>query len=447
MACRGKARVIRGVSVDSRTLQTGDLFFALKGVRHDGHDHISQALQKGACGVVGAAGRLGAVAPGAAWAIEVADPLAALGGAAQFWRDRCGLPVIGVTGSNGKTTCKEMVAAVLAVRFSVHKTEGNLNNQVGVPLTLFGLKTAHRIAVVEMGMNHTGEIAALARIARPSAAVITNVGRAHLEGFAAPDQVAQAKGELLEGTASGGPVFLNADDAATPFLIRKARGPVTRFGFGPGADIRGEEISGESVDGCRVLGHARGRPFELKLPMAGRHNVLNALAALAVGEAFGVPVAEGAAALAKFRGAPLRSEIVRLAGDRILYADCYNANPDSMAAALAVVRQIASERPIVAVLGDMLEMGKAAGDLHRELGRQAALHGVQTLVAVGCWAEAVRDAFRAAAGGEAHAFPDAGTAVRQVMGQIGPSQFILVKGSRGVGLEAVVAALKGRYSS
>lgn len=428
---------ISGVSTDTRTLKKGDLFFALKGTR-DGHGYLQDAFAKGAGGAV-----VSEVKNVTENVICVPDTLKALGDLASHWRARFSIPVVAITGSNGKTTTKDMMASVLGKKFRVLKTEGNFNNLIGLPLTIFRLNKGIEMLILEMGMNAPGEIARLAEIAAPEVGVITNIGHAHLQGLQTLEGVAHAKGELLEKLPQKGRAVLNADDPFLPVLKRLSRAPVTTFGQKTGA-FRSRHIQMKGMAGSSFEVQLRGRtqPFSLKIP--GRQNISNALASLAVGDFFGVSVAKMRQALASFRAPSQRMQTFKVKGVEVIN-DTYNANPDSMRAALRLLSEagkIKRGRRTMAILGDMLELGSQARALHQELGREVAKLGIDILIAVGRWGKAV-----AQGAAHSHTRSFAFRTMEQLIrawpvssGQwpLAKGDLVLIKGSRGMKMERIM---------
>jgi len=416
-----RAATASGWSVDTRTLTPGDLFFALRGPNHDGHDYVASALEKGASGVV-----LERPVDGAN-AIVVSDALRALQSLAAWARTAWGGHVIGVTGSAGKTTTKDAIAQLLSTVMPVGKTVGNWNNHVGVPLSLLRLPEASRVAVIEIGMNHAGEIHDLAAIARPDTAVVTNVGYAHVEAFDSIEGVALAKRELIESLdPAGGTAVLNADDPRVLKFREVHPGPVITFGFSQGADVRAIETGCQSfqVDGV-----------EFHTVLAGRHGVLNLLAGLAVARVFDIPPARLRDAVASFSIGRMRGERLEHNG-AVFWNDCYNSNPEAVRAMLDVLRATPARRRI-AVLGEMLELGHAAEFLHRQTGRCAAESGIDTLVAVhGAARFLAEEAVHAGMPPHSvHFFEQAADAGEFLRFLIQPGDAVLFKGSRGVRVE------------
>ena len=435
---------LEGISTDTRTLAPGMLFVALRGERFDAHDYLAEAAARGAAAVIVAEARAGEPAP--LPALAVPDTLAALGAVARLHRRRFQLPVVGVTGSNGKTTTREMIAAILATRGPVLKTEGNLNNEVGVPLTLFGLDATHQAAVVEMGMNHPGEIARLAAIAEPQVGVVTLAAPAHLEGLGSVDAVADAKAELYLGLPAGGVAVANADDAR---MLKRAQDSGRRLlTFAAGRGRRGDvvvlEILSQGEDGLRFVLGIGNREVPIHIPgLVGAHNAMNAAGAAAAAVAVGCTDREITAGLAAVRPVGRRLRVETLASGLQLVDDCYNANPSSMSAGLRTLTDLAraaGRRP-VAVLGDMLELGAFEAEAHRALGEEAARAGVVRLAAFGPRARGTAEAARAA-GLDAFHTEELPALVAWARAQVSPGDVLLVKGSRGMKLERLVEALR-----
>jgi UDP-N-acetylmuramoyl-tripeptide--D-alanyl-D-alanine ligase len=434
-----------GVSTDSRTIQPGDLFIALTGERHDGHQYLGDVFAKGAAGAIVQEG-VESVSPNFKNLVEVPDTLKALGDLARFWRRRFSPSVIAVTGSNGKTTAKDMTAAVLASQYSVLKTEGNFNNLIGLPLTLFRLKGGEEMAVVEMGMNHLGEIDRLAEIAEPETGVITSVARAHLEGLGGLPNVARAKGELIARLPEGGLAVVHADNRFAPMFRRAARARKARavgFGLSKAAEYRALSVKPDGLKGVGFTVRVRGKTVKFRLGVPGRHNVSNALAAIAVGDRYDVPVAKMKSALARFHAGSKRMEVVPLPKGIDVINDCYNANPDSTEASLHFLKDLGRSRRRVAVLGEMLELGRWAPQGHREVGGVAAKSGVKLLVAVGPHAgDLVRGARKAGmAKSSALSFKEVEETLPVLKSLLRPKDIVLVKGSRGMRMERITDSL------
>ncbi len=425
-----------GVSTDSRKLLPLELFFALCGPHFDGHEHVAAAFASGAAAAVVARRlELGGAQ------ILVDDPRLALGRLAQAWRARMSARVLALTGSNGKTTVKQMTAAMLSPVAPTLATEGNLNNDIGVPLTLLRLSAEHRFAVIEMGANHAGEIDYLSRLARPDVALVNNAMAAHLEGFGSLDGVAMAKGEIYGGLADSGIALINADDRYADLWRRIAGARLFyTFGFAAGADLRGERIADAAAPGGRLrITGPRDFCVELRLPLPGEHNARNALAAAALALSAGADGDQLRVGLESLAAVPGRLEFKRAACGAQLIDDSYNANPDSLRAALAVL----AEQPLAAggerwlALGDMGELGEEAPRIHARMGALVRESGVARLFAAGPLAAAAADAF--GAGASQHA--DAAAAAAAIGAELHAAVCLLVKGSRAAGMEDVVAAL------
>jgi len=429
-----------GYSIDSRTLRPGELFFALRGGCSDGHEFVQAALDGGALAAVVEQGRL---APSARL-LEVPDPKAALQKLAAEARRQWGGRIVAITGSNGKTTTKEITSALLATRFRVDKSEGNLNNDLGLPLSLLRMKEASEVGVMELGMNHAGELRELAAIAAPQIGLVTNVNLVHLEFFRSVDEIALAKRELIEGLPADGAAVLNADDERVSRFadFHRSRGPaapVVSFGVENTADVRAVGIQDLGLKGTRFRLEACGQEFFT--PLAGRHNLYNTLAALAVARALGLAPVYLSDAVAGLRPARLRGEILEADGIQIIN-DCYNSNPRAAEMMLDLLATLVARRR-VAVLGEMLELGENSEALHRQVGRKAAQAKLSMLAGVGGAArylveEAVGEGFPSSA---AWFFQDAAQAGEHLRTVFQPGDAVLFKGSRGVRLEKALQAV------
>jgi len=441
----GTPASIEGVSTDTRAIPAGSAFVALRGERYDGHDFLADAARSGASCAVVARGRAASGPPGLPL-LEVDDTLAALGAVARLHRLRFSIPVVGVTGSNGKTTTREMIAAILATRGPVLSTEGNLNNEVGVPLTLLRLLPTHTAAVIEMGMSHRGEIGRLTAIAEPRVGVVTNAFPAHLEGLGSVDGVADAKGELYRGLPADGVVVANADDPRMLHRARKSGRRVLTFSGGSDrdADVVLLDVLSQDPGGMRFLLGIGTKEVEVRLPLVGEHNAVNAAAAAAAALSLGCSDREIVRGLAGVRPVGRRLRVERLPSGVLLVDDCYNANPASMRAALRTLRQLAGAGRALAALGDMLELGTAEDDLHRELGREAAAAGLAALATFGPLARLAREAAIEAGMARSDTFhtEDPLLLVAFVRERLRPGDVLLVKGSRGMKLERLVEALR-----
>ncbi len=430
-----------GYSIDSRTLHPGDLFFAIHGERFDGHDFLAVAFERGASSAIVARSRLAAL-PEAAKAkpiLAVDDPLAALQRLAAAVRRHWGKRVIGITGSAGKTTTKEAVAAVLSARFQVLKSQGNRNNGYGLPLQILRLEPEHEIAVVEMGMSAAGEIAALCRIAAPDWGVVTNVGHAHAESF--PDGVAgiaRAKYELVAALPRHGAAFLNCDDPYVSQFGRDFEGRAVYFGRGPCADPRADDVQVLGAGGLRMHIRAGEQYADLHLRLPGEHNAANALAAIAVGLEAGIPPAACCAALEQLRPEDKRGQMLQINGATIIN-DSYNSNPEALQSMIAMLRGTPASRRIL-VAGEMLELGREAAALHAACGKAAAEASIDIVLGVRGNASHIVDAARAH-GSEALFVESPEAAGAWLRDHLQPGDAVLLKASRGVRLERALDVL------
>jgi UDP-N-acetylmuramoyl-tripeptide--D-alanyl-D-alanine ligase len=359
----------QGYSIDSRTLQQGELFLAVKGERLDGHDFVEQALRRGAIAAVVEKGQLARYA-NPVGLLAVDDSLVALQTLATAVRKIWGKTAIAVTGSMGKTTTKEAMAHLLAIKYRVHRTKGNFNNHFGLPLGLLTLEPEYDVAVVEMGMSHPGEISALARIALPNQAVVTNVAPVHLQSFDSIAGIARAKYELIAALPHGGTAVLNADDEYVCQFGRDLKGKVVMFGLKPTADVRAENIEVLGAEGTRFDLVSREMRQAVHSPLLGKHNVYNVLAAAAIALEHGITPSEIAAALPCLQPADKRGQVVQVGNITLLY-DCYNSSPKALVAAIDILAAMPGRRRIV-VAGEMLELGSTGEQLHRECGRYMA---------------------------------------------------------------------------
>ncbi|MGL6070103.1 UDP-N-acetylmuramoyl-tripeptide--D-alanyl-D-alanine ligase [Craterilacuibacter sp.] len=431
----GLDRRFKRVVTDSRVAGEGDLFVALAGERFDAHDFVAEVVARGASALV----REGFELAGASL-IHVADTRLGLGQLAAGWCARLDVRRIGITGSNGKTTVKEMVAAILRAHAgdaAVHATAGNFNNDIGLPLTLLSLNAAHRYAVIEMGMNHAGELSYLTRLARPEVALVNNAMRAHIGHFGSTRDVACAKAEIFEGLTGHGVAIINADDDNSP-LFRQAAGAHRVLSFGlNGADVAARDVVLGAESSRFVLLSPAGE-VAVELPAAGEHNVRNALAAAAVALSLDVPLASIAAGLTAFGGVKGRLQLGRAVGGARLIDDSYNANPDSMQAGIRVLAGYPAPR--IFVMGDIGELGAEAPAMHAEVGAAAAAAGIESLLTLG---ELSRHA--AASFGEgALAFDDIEALIAHLQEALTQDATVLVKGSRFMRMERIVAALAAK---
>ena len=436
-----------GVSIDSRTIDPGQLFVAIKGKRHDGHEYITDVLAAGVSGFIVErtcpASAVARIKTAGGLCLAVEDTIRALGALARFRRRKAGLPVVAITGSNGKTSTKEMTARVLEQRYDVLATAGNFNNEIGLPLTLLRLAASHEAAVLELGMNAPGEIARLTAICEPNIGVVLNVGEGHLAGLGGIEEVARAKGELIEAMGAAGTAVLNADDPRVLKMAERATGRVVTFGQNGHGDVRGLDYR---QDGGTCLFDmvfaGEGDRLSVRLNGCGRHLVSNALAAAAAGKLLDVPPAAIKEGLEKFVPVAGRLTIIPTRSGFWVVDDTYNANPASMRAAMAAVASLKGDGRGLLVLGDMLELGQRAAELHREIGRRAAESGAALLFVVGDFAPVVAegavgagmDRERITAGSKAEIIAALTSAVR-------PGDWVLSKGSRAMAMETVTAAV------
>ncbi|MHB9037339.1 MAG: UDP-N-acetylmuramoyl-tripeptide--D-alanyl-D-alanine ligase [Armatimonadota bacterium] len=430
---------ITGVSTDTRTIKPGDLFFALIGDSSEGHKFLADALSKGASGVV-----VSRKVEARCLAIRVEDTLSALGDLAAYYRSKFDPVVVGVTGSVGKTTTKEMIAAVVAARGPVLKSAGNFNNEIGVPLTLFELSSKHQTAVVEMAMRGSGQIEYLAKIAKPSVGVITNIHMSHIELLGSMDAIADAKGELLDYLPADGAAVLNADDAYFEYLSRRANCKVVSFGESPNSDIRAVSAGLDSKGCCAFEVQTPRGAFGVRIPVPGEHNIKDALAAIAVGEVLQIPHEFMRDALAAFKAPEKRSNVIPTRKGAVVIDDTYNAGPASVQSAIKTLSMMEGGRKM-AVLGDMLELGDHGLQAHMEVGKAVKEAGIDMLVVVGQLAKLIaRGAIDAGMPVSAVSeFEDSSLAARELPSKLRDRDVVLVKGSRAMKMERIVEGLIG----
>ncbi len=441
-------RCFAGVSIDSRRIGKNDLFVAICGKSHDGHGFIKDVVARGVKGIVAAKNMNGRLPlpllrEQGVCCILVKDTIYALGDMAGFQRRRANIPVAAITGSNGKTTTKEMAAAVMGKKYNTLSTSGNLNNEIGLPLTLLALGRCHEAAVVELGMNHPGEISRLGEICSPDIGVITNIGPAHLEGLGSVEAVMRAKGELVERVKNNGCLVLNRDDPYSLRLGKESPRRVVYFGLSPDADIRAENLTAGKWKTSFVLALPNERlPIHLTAP--GVFMVNNALAASATGYLMGLSGSEIKSGLEGFKPVGGRMHLLETGSGTFVIDDTYNANPASMAAAVNTLVSIKGQGRRVLVAGDMLELGEQAEAFHESLGRLAGGAGLTRLYLTGGFAKAV------AKGAKEAGMPDSSIVIGDKPVLIGhllefltSGDWVLVKGSRGMGMEEIVSALTG----
>ena len=442
----GENTLFQGVSTDSRTVSEGDLFIALKGPRFDGHHFALEAFKKKARGVLIDEDKVGDIR----WngdrskpVIAVKDTLSALGDIAHDWRRRHGIPLVALTGSNGKTTTKEMISACLETTFPVLKTKGNLNNLIGVPLTLLTLTEKERVVVLEMGMNVPGEIRRLTEIAEPDVGLITNIQNVHLEGLGSLERLKEEKGELFRRMRRDGTVLVNQDDSRVIELAKDYPGQRITFGTEHPADVMAKEIRLRGTQGTSFTLLLEGEAMEIQLPVLGRHFVPDALCAVATACLFGVEVPQIKRTLENFHPFPMRMEVVILKGGATLINDAYNASPYSTELALETLVGAKGKGRAIAVLGDMLELGSFTKEAHEQIGKKVSDLSIDFLLALGEEASTViESAIR-------HGFPMKNTkvagshseAVSFIRERIQNGDWVLVKGSRRMAMEKIVEGL------
>ena len=435
--------VVKKVSTDSRTIKPGELFVALRGENFEGHDFIKSAAKAGASGALVDVNWTGSV-PNNFALLRAADTLKAYQTLAANYRRSLALKVLAITGSNGKTSTKDFAASVLARRFRVTKTEGNFNNHVGLPRTILEATSEDEVAVWEIGMNHPGEIAALSKIAAPDAAIITNIGVAHIEFMGSREAIATEKGALAEAVESRGTVILNADDPFSERIAARTGAKVVFAGTTGGA-VRAIEIR-QSADGSEFTIVEGAHRCRAQLPVAGLHMVQNALLAVAAGRAFGLSIEESAAGLAAAPLTKARLQIKEIGGVQFL-DDSYNANPDSMKAALRTLVELDADGKRIAVLGEMRELGTESERGHREVGETAATLGVDQLITIGDAAELIAQGARTAGLDKVSSVRSSREAA-DLLGNIGkPGDLVLIKGSRAARTEEVIEEFSSRHSA
>jgi UDP-N-acetylmuramoyl-tripeptide--D-alanyl-D-alanine ligase len=435
-------------AIDSRTVAAGEMFVAIRGERFDGHGFVEQAIARGAVGAI--VERADAVPAGSqAAVIVVADTTRALQDVAREVRRRAGTKVVAITGSAGKTTTKEVAAELLASRYRVFRNKGNLNNHIGLPISLLELASRPDVAVVELGMNHPGEIRTLVGIAEPEVRVWTNVGDAHLGFFESADAIADAKAEILEGARPSDVLVANADDQRVMTRAGAFAGRVVTFGMTAHADVRASEVEARGLEGSRARVHTPSGDVPIATPLLGLGNLYNVLAATASALQFDVPLTEIAGRVAQLRPAAHRGELVRLPGGVTLVDDSYNSSPTALKRALEMMAAATGCARKVAILGEMLELGKHAERLHAECGRAAAAAGLDILVTVGgAPAKALGEA-AITAGMPPAAVTHAATseeAAALAATRVRPGDLVLVKGSRGIRTDLVVDRLAAEFA-
>jgi UDP-N-acetylmuramoyl-tripeptide--D-alanyl-D-alanine ligase len=441
-------KVIRGISIDSRSLKKGSLFVAVPGERFDGHEFVKDAVDRGAQAAVVAGNRWPATDQknsGEAAVISVKDTKKALRDLASWYRAKFDIPTVAVTGTNGKTTTKEMIAQVLSAKLRLVRSPRSYNNLIGVPLTIFRLNPGSEALVVELGMSQPGEIAILTRMAKPKIGVITNIGPAHLESMHSLERIAQAKFELADNMAAPKTLVLNADDPILKKRIEEKRSDerIVSFGIENQADFRADQIR-FGPDG--LISFRLNRDLAIDLLLLGRHNVYNALAAIAVGSLLGVDPVKAKEKLARYTPSDLRMELVHIK-DITVINDSYNANPVSVTKALETLKEMRIQGRKIAVLADMLELGEKAVDFHLQVGRKAAKLGIDLLLVVGELARHIAQGAREMGmqAEQVQTFETNQQVSHYLLENLKSGDLVLVKGSRKMGVEEVVTVLRSLY--
>jgi UDP-N-acetylmuramoyl-tripeptide--D-alanyl-D-alanine ligase len=440
---------LSGISIDTRTLRPADLFFAIRGARNDGHDHVAAALQKGASGVVvDFLYQMHEAFPANKILLRVENTHEALKNLAADVRRQWRGSLVGITGSMGKTTAKEFMAQVLQTEFSVYRSPGNYNNLFGLPLAIFGLSPEDHIGIFEMGMSAPGEIAEMCRIAMPDVGVITNIAPVHLQFFESVQAIARAKGELAEGLGAGGILIYNADDPLVCEIADGFDGDKASFGMGPTADIRAEEINITGLTETRFRLICEGVPRRAAIPLCGAHYVMNALPAVALACRYALDIEQIVESLGHLRQAHMRGQILHFREGFTVIDDSYNSNPRALMQMIETLSRIPRYSRRILVAGEMLELGNDSASWHRECGRHAAERGIDIVVGVqGAAREIARGA--AAAGmsdSQVCFFTEINPAIDYIHRKVQPGDLVLIKGSRGVHLEKMVQALRSGYS-
>jgi UDP-N-acetylmuramoyl-tripeptide--D-alanyl-D-alanine ligase len=443
---------LAGVSIDSRTIRAGELFIAIHGPSHDGHDHVAGAFERGALAAVVAAAKVGQFPDTIrAQCIVVEDTFVALKQFARAVRETWGGKIAGVTGSVGKTTTKEILAALLGARFRVLKSEGNFNNEYGLPLTLFKLDETHQAAVLEMGMSRRGELARLAEIARPDVGVVTRVSPAHLEFFSSVDEIALAKRELIEGlNGKDSTAVLNADDARVAAFGAFAPGRVLTYGIEKAAFFMAENIEDRGALGTTFDYVSPEGRIRLDLALPGRHVIANALASLAAASVWGIGIEEARAVLPKLRPPAMRGELLRFSNGAALINDSYNSSPAALQAMMALLAATPGFRRRILAAGEMRELGATCAELHRAAGDFAAKTGnIDFIVGVaGDAAQLVEGAANAGIPRDhLKFFPSSDAAAQFLQEEFQSGDLLLVKGSRGVKMERIVEVLLAKHGA
>ena len=440
---------VSGVSIDSRTLKQGDLFFAIRGPRNDGHKYVADVLARGAAGaVVTADYGVPPDFPADRVLLHVADTHQALKALSAYLRALWQGSLVAITGSMGKTTTKEFSAHVLQTSFTVYRSPGNYNNLFGLPLALCGLSSDDQIGIFEMGMSAPGEIAEMCRLARPAVGVITNVAPVHLEFFSGIEEIARAKAELAAGLGSDGTLICNLDDPLVASIASSFGGRKIGFGLKEAADVRAGDIELASLHETRFTVSVAGKTHPASVPFAGRHYVMNALAAVALGVHYGIDVDQIVASLLHLRQNPMRGQVLTFEDGFTVIDDSYNSNPRALRLMIETLCGLPCPGRRILVAGEMLELGQDAGRLHYECGACASWSGVDIVVAVrGTAREIVRGALESGmSASNAYFFTEVDPATDFVTRAVMPGDIVLVKGSRGTQLDRMIRALKTSYA-
>jgi UDP-N-acetylmuramoyl-tripeptide--D-alanyl-D-alanine ligase len=444
-----RAVPLGGISIDTRTLRTSDLFFAIRGNRNDGHHHVFEALQKGASGAVVDYGyEIPEGFPAHKILLKVEDTHEALKDLAAHVRRHWRGSLVGITGGMGETTTKEFMGQVLQTEFSVYRSPGNYNNLFGLPLAIFGLSPEDHIGLFEMGMSAPGEIAEMCRIALPDAGVITNVAPVHLEFFDTLEGIARAKGELADGLAAGGTLIYNSDDPLVRAIADRFDGDKVSFGLSADADVRAEEIEIAGLTETRFRLVCDGTSRRAVLPLCGTHYIMNALPAVALARRFTLDMEQIVESLRHLRQAQMRGQVLHFREGFTVIDDSYNSNPRALMQMIETLSRIPRYSRRILIAGEMLELGEQSPALHRECGACAAACGIDIVVGV---QGAAREITRGASGSgnadtQAHFFTEVNPAIDFLYHKVQPGDLVLIKGSRGVHLEKMVQSLRTTYS-
>ena len=449
---RGQGNVkVRGYSIDSRTLNPGELFFAIKGPRFDGHQFVQQAFEKRAAGVVVEASVDSArkIDYSKFGVIRVKSTIEALQNLAREVRRQWGKPIVGVTGSAGKTTTKEMIAAVLGKKFTVLRSVGNLNNEFGLPLCLLRVERYQSIGVLEMGMSAKGEIQKLASIAEPNEGVVTNVNPVHLEFFKSVDEIAQAKAELIQGLHDPKVAYLNNDDTRVRAMAHGFPGKLVTYGVKSAAAFRIQQMRDLGLDGTAFTVRHSGKDHDFVLPLLGQHNVGNAVAAIAVGATHEVPWDQMREAIGEMQPEKMRGQVIKFRDGFVVIDDSYNSNPRALSEMIHFLGKLKGFQRKILVAGEMLELGAGGVELHRDCGREAARAGLAMVVAVQGQAKEILEGAREAKMDLARLrfVRDAVQAGDLLARTVQKGDVVLIKGSRGVKLDQAINTLRAAFSS